>query len=263
MKVVFFSLSLFISMLLFGNCSFVNPIIKEQGEIIKQSRNVKDFSEIKFAIPGELVLTQSDSFSLTIEATENIIENIETVVIDNQLVVKSNKNLRTKKPIKIYLSAPNLELINLAGSGDIYQNTNWKFTNLNLIVSGSGNITLKNTVIEGDLKNIIRGSGNIYLTETSKIINLNNVIHGSGDITISSNTTCKTDTISIYGSGNVTSINTPTEKCVVEIKGSGTTRINVKSKLEAVITGSGDVHFKGNPEIYSNIKGSGEVNRIK
>jgi hypothetical protein len=52
-------------------------------------------------------------------------------------------------------------------------------------------------------------------------------------------------------------------KCEVRISGSGDVEISVKAELDASISGSGTVNYKGNPNhVNSNALGSGIVRRV-
>ena len=263
MRTLILSLSVVFSFLLLGNTSCIEVGSQGNSIIVKQNRSVEEFSEIKFALSGELVLTQADSFAVIIEASENDIDKIVSEVKNGKLIIKSNKNIKSSKKIKIYVYAPNLKQIELAGSGNIYQENPWDFENIILNISGSGNISFENAVIKGDLENIIGGSGNINLTEITDVKNITNKIKGSGNINISSKTNCETNKIYILGSGNVSAFDVLADKGIVEIKGSGDVKITAISHLTIDIIGSGDVHFKGNPKVVSSKKGSGDICKVK
>jgi Putative auto-transporter adhesin, head GIN domain len=66
----------------------------------------------------------------------------------------------------------------------------------------------------------------------------------------------------ISGSGKVYASNLEADKCDVRISGSGDVEINVKSDLDANISGSGSVTYKGNPShVNSHSSGSGKVRK--
>lgn len=58
------------------------------GEVLTEERSVSNFTQIDYAIPGELIITQSDTISVTIEAQENLIPDIETNIEGNVLEIK-------------------------------------------------------------------------------------------------------------------------------------------------------------------------------
>jgi hypothetical protein len=53
--------------------------------------------------------------------------------------------------------------------------------------------------------------------------------------------------------------NIESDDVTVEISGSGSTNVFAKKTLNARISGSGDVYYKGTPEITKSIRGSGSL----
>jgi hypothetical protein len=106
-------------------------------------------------------------------------------------------------------------------------------------VSGSGRINGKLRINE-DAKMVISGSGRIEVEGTSRSV-----------------------TARISGSGSVRAADLETESCKVTISGSGGVQINVKTSLDAQISGSGTVSYRGNPSsVNSHSSGSGKVRKM-
>jgi hypothetical protein len=86
-------------------------------------------------------------------------------------------------------------------------------------------------------------------------------VSGSGKIEIGG--TANAVKASISGSGRVLAANLETNTCDVKISGSGDVEINVKEALDASISGSGSVLYKGNPtRLNSHAAGSGKVRKM-
>jgi hypothetical protein len=86
-------------------------------------------------------------------------------------------------------------------------------------------------------------------------------ISGSGKLEASG--TANEIKTSISGSGKVYASNLTVDKCEARITGSGDVEINVKSELDANITGSGTVSYKGNPShVNGHSSGSGKVRKM-
>jgi hypothetical protein len=67
----------------------------------------------------------------------------------------------------------------------------------------------------------------------------------------------------ISGSGRVRAADLEANTCDVKIAGSGSVEIHVKSELNANISGSGSVDYKGSPNhVNANSSGSGKVRKI-
>jgi len=67
----------------------------------------------------------------------------------------------------------------------------------------------------------------------------------------------------VSGSGKVLAAELEANRCDIRISGSGDVEINVKNEIEANISGSGTVSYKGNPaKVNSHASGSGSVKKM-
>lgn len=140
--------------------------------------------------------------------------------------------------LEIFATVASLTEVSISGSGDIL--TDGTFENvkdLDLNISGSGNMNLALGTNVREIKSKTSGSGDYKLSGTAETL----------DITIS-------------GSGDMRSFDLETLKCDVSISGSGGCEVNVVDELNVRIAGSGDVCYRGNPSVNTNISGSGDVN---
>jgi len=212
---------------------------KGNGNTTTEVRSINGFSEISLGLAADLVYTQSDDYSVTIEASENLIEFIETELHGSILEIdfKKNECFNSKEPITILISSPNMD---------------------GLTVSGSGSIQSKNSLTSNSLKIVVSGSGDISL-DSLNVNNLNSVISGSGKLTASSVTNVIKQDVQISGSGSVRFLNMPTLTSDITVSGSGNCDVNVINVLSVDISGSGSVRYKGAPTVNSNVSGSGSI----
>lgn len=211
------------------------------GPVIIETRNVREFSELEFGVPGELRFIESDNQELIIEAQRNIAEIIDTYVSGNELRIKvrDSKNIKTSEPIRITVKGPGVRSFSVNGSGTMTLDDITTTDNLRLKVNGSGKLIAEN--IEGsDLEARISGSGSIE------------VLEGSVDH----------EDVNISGSGNVNVLNVDAKKASTQTSGSGNIRLNVSDELDVRISGSGDVFYKGSPAVNVSISGSGRLIKL-
>jgi hypothetical protein len=204
----------------------------------KQKRQVEGFEKVSMGVSGDLYLKQGSNFSLELEGDSDDLEEVITEVKNGSLVIKYENNRGwnlSRDRITIYLTMPEISSISLSGSGKIIGENTIESDDLYLGVSGSGRMKLE---VEADeLNQKISGSGNI-------------VVSGEADRA----------ELSISGSGNLDALDMEVDHYVVKISGSGKCKINVGDSLEANISGSGSVYYKGEPDkIRSNVSGSGKV----
>ena len=222
------------TMLSFQSCKKITG----DGPTVTETRAITGFRSIRTEIDGDLHFTQSPTYSVEVRAQRNILDLIRTSTVNGALVIalEGNHNLGNHDHIDIYVSGPTAEGFNSTGSGNVEVTGNLNTSNLALQVNGSGSINIPNL--------------------TAPVLNA--IISGSGDINISNGTGNEED-LTIAGSGSIDMLGFQVHRATTQTAGSGTTKINVTSSLEATIAGSGNVYYKGRPAITTTIIGSGRV----
>jgi len=213
--------------------------IKGDGEIKKETRQVGSFTSLNAQGSLEIKIDYGNSGTISVEADENLLPYIETTVEEGGLSIRSKEhvNLKSRSKMIVYVSMTQVRSLKLSGSGNI--NGSGAFTNdasTDISVSGSGNLSLAfNTFKELDLS--VSGSGNMKLEGSSKSI-----------------------TAKVSGSGNIDCSNTSSDDVIAKVSGSGNIRVYPSKSIDAQISGSGDVFYKGDVQkINSKISGSGRV----
>ena len=202
----------------------------------KEERDVSSFTDVSLGISGDLYITQGSPQKVVVQA-ENNIDEIETVVKDGVLRIKTDNWNSKIKGAKIWVTMPEVESLNVSGSGDIVAETPINADELELKVSGSGTIDISE--LKGDeIGAAISGSGDIKLAGSADEMELR--ISGSG---------------SVYADGLKLS------ECGIKISGSGSCKIDVTGELDVSISGSGRVTYYGNPQIDARVSGSGRVRK--
>jgi len=211
--------------------------VKGSGNVTKEERSVSAFKVVSVKGSMDVYITQGPAKAAVIEAEDNILPLIELENEGDELVIRLKRgvSVNTHRDMKVYLTSPNLEGVNLSGSGNVkLENKISNNNNMELNLTGSGN--LDGALNSPEVKVNIAGSGNINLSGETKELDVN--IAGSGD----------------FRGGDLMS-----EDVDVTIAGSGNANVHASVKLEASIMGSGDVRYKGSPQISSKVVGSGSV----
>ena len=250
----------------------------------RETRDVSTFTKISFRVSGKLYLKQGSPQKVEIEGKKDVLEKIEIEVDGNRLIIgKEGKWMDWNwgdddDKVNVYVTVKDIEGLSVSGSGDLIGQGKITASDLDLNVSGSGSLQLE-AAASGDVEADVSGSGEIVLKAScqnydsdvsgSGRIDLNVAIankasfgvSGSGKIQASGSANeVKTN---ISGSGKVLAANLETNNCEVRISGSGDVEINVKSELDANISGSGSVSYKGNPShVNSHASGSGHVRKM-
>ncbi len=198
----------------------------------------------KNRIKGEgSIVSETRSIGTITQVNLNGSEELEIVPSkENKIVVSGYQNL-----VPVYKTNVSGSTLNLEFERKYYnvRNNNIKVTlyttSLNKIeLNGSGNINIKDSLKTDNLKVEINGSGNVY-SYPNYFQNLSLDINGSGNI----------------------NMRQATGKYVrAEVSGSGDIEITVEEKLDAHISGSGQIKYWGNPStVNTDISGSGKVRK--
>lgn len=218
--------------------SFGQKTIKGNGIVETVERKTANYDRVTLIGSPDVELVSGIEGNITIKAESNIIPFVETIVKDNELIIrfKENHNYTTNKGVKIIVPIQDISNIALKGSGDIYGEHVFKDSNLNVSVNGSGDISIH---VEND--------------------NLNAEVIGSGDIKIKG----KTNRFNgkVEGSGDLEAKNLKAKSSNLQVNGSGDIESTTENEVNANLTGSGDIKVYGNPtKITKNVKGSGDIN---
>jgi DUF4097 and DUF4098 domain-containing protein YvlB len=212
-----------------------------KGPVVSETRTTREFSEIDFGVPGEVIFHEANDVKIEIEAQRNIIDIIETYVSGDELKIKvrDNRNISSSENIRITVHAPGVHSLRLSGSGILTVPGDFSPTNADLRLSGSGKIKM-NSINTDILEIRLSGSGKIEVLDGSAV----------------------NEIIAVSGSGDVDLQNVEGEKANTQTSGSGNIKLNASKELEVKISGSGDVYYTGNPEINVSVSGSGRLIKL-
>jgi len=223
--------------------AFVLAITMSSGftigqSVVKETRDVKDFTKVSFGVAGNLYINFGPEFKVVLEGEKRDLEDIITEVSGGRLVIKKeNWRFNFNEKITAYITMPELK-----GLG----------------VSGSGKAEIKDAVKAEDFDLSVSGSGKIYTTDVN-VSKLGCSISGSGDIILGGNGKATKADISISGSGNYEGEPLKIGIAEIHISGSGNCICNVTESLKASVSGSGNVTYEGNPKLDAHVSGSGKV----
>jgi len=220
------------------SCIFDLKVITGKGNIITESRSVTDFTSVEFQSGADIEIVKGTTFKVSVSDYENIVKYLSATVENNCLIIRKEPNnvslWNSKAKVVITLPDP-LYSIKLSGSGNIKVDSSFNDLN-NLMVSGSGNIEIRRICQLNKLEARIAGNGNIDAIGSVQDLYTN-----------------------ISGSGYIRFTEMKAKNATCAISGSGNTNVFIGDKLEASISGSGNIVYSGNPVVNSHTTGSGRV----
>lgn len=212
--------------------------IRGSGKLATEKRNVPSFHSIELSGTGNVYLQQGNEQALTITTDANLMSELNTDVFNGKLKIGFEHEVNHISRLDIQITLKELKGLKISGSGNIKGKEIFKATDLNINISGSGEIILETTA------------------ET-----ISSNISGSGKINLKGRV--KAENVRISGSGNYTAFDLFSDKATVVIQGSGNCRINVTQELDAEISGSGNLEYQGRPVVNIKSAGSGRIKAVK
>lgn len=199
---------------------------KTKKALTEEQRGLKGFERIELLGSLDVKYEQADSFSVVVQAPEEVIDDVQTRVDGDRLVVNmkgSNKFLNMgvsdSKDVTVYVTSPDFLGIELKGSGDFECKKLLDTDNLDILLRGSGDISFDDVV-------------------------------------------CDRINVSLVGSGDVKVKHVKTLRSLVELIGSGDVKImfDDSGDVDSRLTGSGDIELSGTVRNFSsNVRGSGDM----
>ena len=224
-----------------GSChNILGKRIKGNGNVRTEDRSVSDFKNVHVSGAAKVMVSQGDQPSVKIETDENLLQYIEVNQTGDRIEVRerSGFNLRPTGDIKVYVTTKVYNKIEASGACDIIGQS--KISNpedLSLDVSGAGDIKME--VDAPRLSAQVSGSGSIDLKGQTREVDL--------DLT---------------GAGHAHCYELLSENTKVEISGAGSAEVFASVKLDATVSGAGNVNYKGNAtSVNQHVSGAGSVHK--
>ena len=140
--------------------------VEGNGNLVTREVPVSSFSALKASGVYQLRLSQGSKETVTIEADENLQEYFTVKNEGNKLVIDmkklENKNFKSKKGLKVYVTFKKLTDMELSTIGDVTSEKELSFDDLKMDNKSVGNINLKLTANTLNLDN--KSVGDITLS---------------------------------------------------------------------------------------------------
>lgn len=149
----------------FFNVSFDHGVTGS-GSVASEQRDLAGFTRVDVGGAFVVEITAQKDYRVVVEADDNLLPLITTTVSGGTLEISSEKKLSTKNPIRVRISAPDIEKIQSSGaakvsiadlkgesldlesSGAAWINVAGEVAALNIDVSGASNINAENLKAE-------------------------------------------------------------------------------------------------------------------
>ena len=162
-------------------------------------------------------------------------------------IKKGVKILSGERRLKVIASSPSLNQVDIKGSANVYLKGTIKGNDLNLNIAGSGDIEAENLQY-ANIFALVKGSGDIDLKNV-KATTVMSEVNGSGDINMKGS--AQKATLIVNGSGDISAEKLAATNVVATVAGSGDIVCYASRQLDARVSGSGDIEYKGSPSVVN------------
>ena len=213
-------------------------VVVGSGKIITEERTVSGFDSISVSNSINLIIEQTGTETLKIEADDNVVPLVKTSVRNRELRINlTATSLRATAPIICYISVKDLRKISLSNS------------------SGLVCKELRTDELNIDMNNASRGEIIVYTDSIDAKITNSAHLDISGE--------AESQKIEVNNSGAYNAKELKSKECEVKAKNIGFATVNVSTQLNATVSTDGQVNYIGNPEVVNTkISSEGKVINI-
>ena len=112
------------------------------GDTVTEEFDLSNFDGIQLTTDAEVFLTQGSEQRVTVEGPENLVDLLELDVQGDTWEIEFDRCVRDADEVKIFITIPEIRLIQVSGSGKVFGENRFNGENLDLRISGSGDMDL-------------------------------------------------------------------------------------------------------------------------
>ena len=234
----------------------------EEGIDYTENREVDPFRAISSDLPCKVYYSQADKQEVRVESTKEFAGKVITEVENGTLKLKMEEGTYAKLILRMVISSPDIESLQVHGSGDIVQEGALRVSgDLTVKTNGSGDIRM-GTIESKAFTAHSSGSGDIRI-ESVSCADFSGSVSGSGDQHYSE-VTCAGFKVSTTGSGDISIGSVKANgQAEARVSGSGDIRLQdvaIEGDIDLKTVGSGDITVNGScHDVTASTSGSGDI----
>ena len=188
--------------------------LRGTGPVTTELRDLGNFTGIISSIPANVIITQGLVEPVRIDAPTNVLSALTTTVNNNSLNIRIDECIEDLGDVNIFVTIPDIELLVLAGVGNMNTSEAIDVDNLDISLTGVGNFSLKGTADNLDIN--LTGVGDVDAFQfVSDVCDIS--ISGAGNAEVSVNDELN---VIITGVGSVFFLGMPTVTSTITGDGS-------------------------------------------
>ncbi len=194
------------------------------GSFITEEFGLPAFEGVSLRNTVDVFITQGPNQEVVVEGFENIIDRLELDVDDGILEIDFRGCVRDIGDMKIFITMPTIVALEITGTGDIRGENLFVVNDIELDVTGTGDMDL--ALEADDIDARITGTGDIRLEGVADELRA-----------------------TITGTGDLEAFQLETRFADITVTGTGDAEVFVTEQLLGRITGTGNIRYIGFPDV--------------
>ncbi len=207
---------------------------KGNGNVNTQEREVGSFDKIDVGGAFDIYLKQGNKHKVVVEADDNLLPIIKTEVSDGVLKISSNEPIRRAKKLAVYITVPELTVLDGSGACDIHSQGQLSGNSLDIDFSGA---------VEAEL--------NLSYQKLSVDCS------GAAELDLMGNV--ERVRIETSGAAEIDAGGMQVSEMYISASGASDIDVDVSRELEVKISGAAEIEYSGNPNITKEISGAASI----
>jgi hypothetical protein len=212
--------------------------VAQPGDVVTRQLDLADFNSVEARSAFDVQITQSDRFSVTISADENIVDQVQVKKTGSTLRLYLDAGSASLNPFgratpQVMITMPRLEEIQLSGAS--HAEIKGFKSQQDVAVKLSGASWLKGTIEPRSIRFDVSGASNV------------NDLEGSAE----------TMTIASSGASHLDLQDFRVQTATVRLSGASSARLNAWDRLDYELSGAARLDYLGTPRIGAAIMSGG------
>ena len=240
---------------------FNRETVRGSGSISEETHTFTGIAGVRLATIGELDIQLGDTEELRIEADDNLLQYFEAGMDGDTLDIGTRRgfNLRPSQKVRYTLTVKELDFIGLSSSGNAHAPA-LSADRFEISISSSGDLSLDG-VDANALRVQISSSGDVSVNGIdARALDVH--ITSSGDVDIGEGV-ADTQVIRISSSGDYNGESVRSDHVTARLTSSGSARLWAAESLDATLSSSGSVYYRGDPQVSDSHSSSGRVRQVR
>jgi hypothetical protein len=236
----------------------VAPIIKkEAGPTSTREYNFTDFNRIEIGDAFKLEVTPADTYSIQIDASENLFDHIEVTKTGNKLKIDmDNLFFSFHRSPRVKITMPELWGLYMSGASEGSVTGFRSSYDFDLTLSGASelNMDMETGAFEGELSGASEVSGHLKAT------NCDIELSGASETTLDGSG--GNIRLEASGASDIDLDNFTVNDADINLSGASDASLDINGKLDVSLSGASLLEYSGNPTLGNfDVTGGSELER--